>query len=93
MNTVNNNTNNAAQLTISFLFTLARKIYQANYKVKHEKKWNKDGLTGVELKGKTLGIIGNKGAVFYQKLKININNLYNLFICINIYNRENWKIG
>jgi D-3-phosphoglycerate dehydrogenase len=63
MNAINNNTNNAAQLTISLLFTLARKLYQANYKVKHEKVWNKNGLLGIELKGKTLGIIGNKGKI------------------------------
>jgi len=47
----------AAELTIGLILSLARSIPQADRSMK-EGKWIKTDLTGWELKGKTLGIIG-----------------------------------
>lgn len=46
-----------AELTIGFMFSLARSVPQANIKIK-EGKWAKSEFQGIELAGKTLGIIG-----------------------------------
>ncbi|MDY0407728.1 phosphoglycerate dehydrogenase [Virgibacillus soli] len=51
------NTNSAAEHTIAMLFSLARKIPQASISLK-QREWNRKAFIGVELKGKTLGIIG-----------------------------------
>ncbi len=46
-----------AELTIGFMIALARKLYDANASMK-EGKWEKSKFRGVELRGKTLGLIG-----------------------------------
>ncbi len=46
-----------AELTIGLMLALARNIIYANNSLK-EKKWEKKKLKGIELRGKTLGIIG-----------------------------------
>lgn len=46
-----------AELTIGHMFALARKIYSANASM-HSGRWEKKKLEGVELAGKTLGVIG-----------------------------------
>ena len=57
MNTPGGNTVSTAQLAMSLLCNLARKLPQADMSVKAG-KWEKKALTGVEMSGKTLGIIG-----------------------------------
>jgi D-3-phosphoglycerate dehydrogenase len=57
MNTPGGNTISTAQLAISLMASLARKIPAADMMVK-EGKWEKKGLMGVEMQGKTLGVVG-----------------------------------
>lgn len=46
-----------AELTIGHMFALARKMYLANMSM-HNGMWEKKKLEGIELAGKTLGLIG-----------------------------------
>ncbi|MFW6148471.1 MAG: NAD(P)-dependent oxidoreductase [Atribacterota bacterium] len=46
-----------AELALAHMFALARKMIPANLSMR-EKKWNKKQCQGIELSGKTLGIIG-----------------------------------
>lgn len=57
MNTPGGNTVSTAQLTMSLLCNLARKLPAANMSVK-EGRWDKKELMGVEMSGKTLAIVG-----------------------------------
>lgn len=57
MNTPGGNAVTTAEHTISLLMALARKIPQAYVSLK-EKKWEKGKFEGVEVMGKTLGVIG-----------------------------------
>lgn len=57
VNAPNGNTNSAAEHTIAMLMALSRKIPQAYLALKHQ-QWDRKQYIGVELKGKTLGIIG-----------------------------------
>jgi D-3-phosphoglycerate dehydrogenase / 2-oxoglutarate reductase len=57
MNTPDGNTISTAQLTVSLLCNMARKIPQANSSIK-DKQWNTKDYQGIELSGKTIGIIG-----------------------------------
>lgn len=57
VNAPDGNTNSAAEHTIALLMSLARKIPQAYYALKQH-KWDRKTHVGVELKGKTLGVIG-----------------------------------
>lgn len=57
MNTPGGNTISTAQLALSLMASLARKIPQADASVKAG-EWNKKGKMGVELQGKTIGIVG-----------------------------------
>lgn len=57
MNTPGGNTITTAEHTIALLFALARKIPQATASMKSG-KWEKKKFMGVELFGKTLGVIG-----------------------------------
>ncbi|MCP8615288.1 phosphoglycerate dehydrogenase [Salirhabdus salicampi] len=57
VNAPDGNTNSAAEHTIAMLMSLARKIPQAFYALK-QKKWDRKSHVGVELRDKTLGIIG-----------------------------------
>lgn len=57
VNAPNANTNSAAEHTIAMMMSLSRKIPQAYLSLKG-KKWERSKYVGVELKGKTLGIIG-----------------------------------
>ena len=67
MNTPGGNTNATAEHTLSLLLSLYRSIPDANYGT-HQGLWEKKKFKGLELKGKTLGIIGfgNVGARFAQ---------------------------
>ena len=49
--------NAVAELVLGLMLSLARRIPEADYSMK-KGKWIKKQLTGIELKGKTLGIIG-----------------------------------
>jgi D-3-phosphoglycerate dehydrogenase len=57
MNAAAGNSVTTAEHTISLLMSLARKIPQAHLKLKGG-KWDKKSFMGVELAGKTLGVIG-----------------------------------
>ncbi len=57
MNTPGANAVAVAELTIGLMLALARKLPQANAST-HAGKWDKKNLQGLELRGKTLGILG-----------------------------------
>ncbi len=57
MNTPKASTESVAELTIGLIFSLARKIPQADKSMK-EGKWEKKAFEGLEIGGKTIGIIG-----------------------------------
>ncbi|WP_042224398.1 phosphoglycerate dehydrogenase [Oceanobacillus manasiensis] len=57
VNAPNGNTNSAAEHTMAMLMALSRKIPQAYYSLKHQ-QWDRKKYVGVELKNKTLGVIG-----------------------------------
>ena len=67
MNTPGGNTNATAEHTLSLLLSLYRSIPDASYGT-HQGLWEKKKFKGLELKGKTLGIIGfgNVGARFAE---------------------------
>lgn len=58
MNTPEGNTISTAEHTMSLIMALSRNIPQANYSLKHEKKWDRKSFTGVELYTKVLGVVG-----------------------------------
>src|SRR5262245_39386514 len=57
MNSPGGSTTTTAEHTVGMLFALARNIPQA-YRTLKSKKWDKNRFKGVELAGKTLGVIG-----------------------------------
>src|SRR5436190_7558548 len=57
MNSPGGSTTTTAEHTIAMLFALARNIPQA-YKTLKNRQWEKTRFKGVELAGKTLGVIG-----------------------------------
>jgi D-3-phosphoglycerate dehydrogenase len=57
MNTPGANAVAVAELTVGLMLALARKITKANASM-HASKWEKKILQGMELRGKTLGILG-----------------------------------
>ncbi len=57
MNSPGGSTTTTAEHTIAMLFALARNIPQAYKKLK-ERQWEKTKFKGVELAGKTLGVVG-----------------------------------
>ncbi len=57
MNTPFGNVSSAAEHTLALLFASARNIARAD-RLLREKRWERNALTGVELAGKTLGIVG-----------------------------------
>ncbi len=57
MNTPKASSASVAELTIGYMFALARSIYKASSTMKAE-KWEKKAFEGDELGGKTLGLIG-----------------------------------
>ncbi|WP_040978741.1 phosphoglycerate dehydrogenase [Oceanobacillus jeddahense] len=57
VNAPNGNTNSAAEHTIAMIMSLSRNIPQAFHALK-QKKWDRKRFVGVELKQKTLGVVG-----------------------------------
>ncbi|MFB4166937.1 phosphoglycerate dehydrogenase [Virgibacillus sp. JSM 102003] len=57
VNAPNGNTNSAAEHTMAMIMSLSRKIPQAYYALKNH-QWDRKKYVGVELKNKTLGIVG-----------------------------------
>ncbi len=68
MNTPFGNSVTTAEHTVAMMMALARQIPQANAST-HEGKWEKSKFMGVELMGKTLGVIGcgNIGAIVIDR--------------------------
>src|SRR5215217_5719766 len=62
------NSASVAELAIGYMFMLARSLYKATATMKEE-KWEKKAFTGVELGGKTLGLIGY-GNIGHQTAKL-----------------------
>lgn len=56
-NTPNASSASVAELAIGHLFTIARHIHSANVTMRNG-EWNKKKYSGIELAGKTLGLIG-----------------------------------
>jgi D-3-phosphoglycerate dehydrogenase len=56
-NTPNASSASVAELAIAHMFSLARFLYSSNVTMR-EGKWNKKQYSGIELAGKTLGLIG-----------------------------------
>lgn len=56
-NTPNASSASVAELVIGHMFNLARFIHISNYTMR-QGKWNKKAYEGIELSGKTLGLIG-----------------------------------
>ena len=57
MNAPGGNTISAAELTMALLLSVARRVAEAD-RTMREGKWERSRLQGVELRGKTLGVIG-----------------------------------
>src|SRR3989441_13294292 len=57
MNSPGGSTTTTAEHTVAMLFAMARNIPQA-YKTLQSHKWEKSKFKGIELAGKTLGVIG-----------------------------------
>ncbi|MEM7563259.1 MAG: phosphoglycerate dehydrogenase [Pseudomonadota bacterium] len=58
LNTPSGNTIAAVEHSMALLLSLARHIPQAHYSLKHQGLWERSQFTGVELCGKTIGILG-----------------------------------
>lgn len=63
-NTPNSSSAAVAELAIGHMFTLARFIHIANVTMRNG-EWNKNKYSGIELSGKTLGLIG-MGRISYE---------------------------
>ncbi len=50
--------NTVAEFAFGLLLSLTRKIYQGINQVKEKRSFSFDGLRGIDLKGKTIGVIG-----------------------------------
>ncbi|HSJ83566.1 MAG TPA: hydroxyacid dehydrogenase [Acidimicrobiia bacterium] len=57
MNAPGGNTVSAAELTMALLLSVARRVTEAD-RTMREGRWERSRLQGVELRGKTLGVIG-----------------------------------
>ncbi len=56
-NTPNSSADSVAELSLAHMFTLARHLHSANVTM-NDGQWNKKAYEGIELAGKTLGLIG-----------------------------------
>lgn len=82
MNTPHGNSITTAEHALAMMFSLSRKIPDANIST-HQGKWEKSKFMGTELTGKTLGIIGcgNIGAIVADraqglKMKVIVHDPY-----------------
>ena len=57
MNSPGGNTISAAELTMALMLAVARRVTDADRSIR-EGRWERSALQGVELRGKTLGVIG-----------------------------------
>jgi D-3-phosphoglycerate dehydrogenase len=57
MNSPGGNTISAAELTMALMLAIARRVTEADRSIR-EGRWERSTLQGVELRGKTLGVIG-----------------------------------
>lgn len=69
-NSPEGNRDAVGEQTLGMLLTLFNNILKADFEVR-EGKWIREGNRGLEIKGKTIGIIGcgNMGSAFAQRLK------------------------
>ena len=50
--------NTVAEYTFALLLMLTRKMYEANHRVRESGQFRYEGLQGVDLKGRTIGVVG-----------------------------------
>lgn len=58
VNSPDGNTLSAAEHTVALLMAMARQIPQAHYSLVHERRWERSRFTGIQMKGKVLGVVG-----------------------------------
>jgi D-3-phosphoglycerate dehydrogenase len=78
-NTPNSSSDAVAELAIGHMFSLARHIYISNVTMR-EGKWNKKEYKGIELAGKTLGLVGFgriARSVAKKAMALGMNVIYN----------------
>lgn len=78
-NTPNSSSDAVAELAIGHMFSLARHIYIANVTMR-EGKWSKKQYAGIELYGKTLGLVGFgriAQSVARKAMALGMNVIYN----------------
>ncbi len=70
INSPKGNSNSVAEHTVGMLLAMLNNFNNAFEEIKNY-KWNRNKNTGIEIKGKTIGIIGygNTGSTFAQKLQ------------------------
>ena len=78
-NTPNSSSDAVAELAIGHMFSLARHLYISNVTMR-EGKWNKKQYKGIELSGKTLGLVGFgriARSVAKKAMALGMNVIYN----------------
>lgn len=58
INTPEGNTTATAEHTIAMMLAMARRIPQAHHALVHLKRWERNRFMGVQVQGKTLGVVG-----------------------------------
>jgi len=71
INAPGGNTVAACELTMAMILNTARKIPEAHYSLKYNRKWERKKFMGVEIQGKILGIVGlgNVGSAVAKRAK------------------------
>ena len=95
MNTPGKNTNSAAELSLGLLLAMMRKIPSAHNRVK-EGGWDRHKFTGLELRNKTIGLVGlghvgHRVAKFCNGFDMQVLG-YDPYISTEVFKRNNVKL-
>ena len=82
MNSPSGNIGAAAEHTIALLMSVARNVPSGCSSLKAG-KWERSKLVGVEVKGKTLGIIGLGKGIQYPSSLLSYSDLYKLALMLH----------